>query len=144
MLITNYNSYLGKPRLTLTRNGNTLTVQTFGYIPSNLILCICYSTLAADHRSRGRHSVPAGSKDFRNCHHKRRKMGRMHFTSRGDYVNRVYTNSTYTFPLLTPRRWGHLRPEDRIQYRVRAELRRRYDCFGERTRYVSNILSVFV
>lgn len=133
MIITNYGSYLGKPRLTLTRSGNTLTVKTYGPIPNNLGLFMCYSTLSCQRR--------CGYSRTNRHHRKKSYRGRKRFSSRGDYISSISSNSTYTFQLLTPKKWD--RVSNPRYYDVRAELRS-VAFFGARTRYVSNILHITI
>lgn len=137
MLISNYNSYVGKPRLTLTRNGNTLTVKTSGSIPLGYYVCMCYSTPQRSRRGKKR-----GRRRANRCNR-----GRKAFTANRSAYYAASANSTYTFSLLTPWRWHKvLHPE---HFQVRAELRTTY-MGREITRNshklicASNTLEVFV
>jgi hypothetical protein len=133
MIITNYGSYLGKPRLTLTRSGNTLTVKAFGAIPNNLKLCMCYSTLSR--QRRGRFWGHDGT------HSPKKNRGRKAFTIRGDSTT-ITSGGTRTFTLTTPHKFTRLLRKS--HYSVRAELRGTGKVLNSRTRYVSNILYVTV
>ena len=134
MIITNYGTYLGKPRLLLTRNGETLTVKTFGSIPSNCNVHMCYSTLGAKNR-RGHYRRVTRNHAIKN------NRGVKAFCIRGAGIPAA-ANSTYTFTLSKPRKFGRLK--NPVGFKVRAELRIADGLVGKRTRYVSNILNVTI
>jgi hypothetical protein len=111
MVINNYCSYVGKPRLTLTRNGNTLTVKTSGSIPLGYYVCMCYST-----PQRSRRGKKQGRRRTNRCNR-----GRKAFTADRSARYAASANSTYTFSLLTPWRWSKVMHKE--HFKVRAELR---------------------
>jgi hypothetical protein len=126
MVINDCRVHVGNRPLTITRNGDTIIVRT-GNIPRNLIqsyykVYLCYSSWCRNLR-------------------RRRARGRRRFIARSEAGTSLQANSTYTFTLSRPRKWG--RKRDTGYFSIRAEIR---DSNGWKRNgvYYSNIIYITI